>query len=48
MTSLSATSTTPPTTMPWRRWPETSRYEIASRRHFGDTTLDLLERLCTE
>ena len=27
---------------------ETSRYEIASRRHFGDTTLDLLERLCTE
>ena len=22
--------------------------EIASRRHFGDTTLDLLERLCTE
>ena len=27
---------------------ETSGYEIASRRHFGDTTLDLLERLCTE
>ncbi len=38
-TSSSATqSTTPPTTMPWRRWPETSGYEIASRRHFGDTT----------
>lgn len=27
---------------------ETSGYEIASRRHFGDTTLDLLERLCME
>ena len=27
---------------------ESSGYEIASRRHFGDTTLDLLERLCTE
>lgn len=23
-------------------------FEIASRRHFGDTSLDLLERLCTE
>lgn len=27
---------------------EAAGCEIASRRHFGDTTLDLLERLCTE